>query len=390
MKFTHLFIFALLFGMSCSSPEKLMQKGNYDALIEKSVKNLIKKPNSEEDANNLDKAYKLANDRDLDRIKYLKMEGNPNTWDEMLGLYASLKNRQASVRRVLPLHVGGRTIQYEYVDYDAEMVAAKHKAADYYYNHGKKLMEGKTKESYRQAYGELRRAQDYSGDSYSDLNQLINQTHDLGMSRVLVSAMNKTILNLPADFMDGLVAVNANELNSQWVEYYTRKMDKEPQYDYYIDIILQNIEVSPDGVQDKDAIQKKTVDNGFEYVLDNKGNVMKDTAGNDIKIKKYKEIQCTLIETHQAKDCNIKGEIEFSSANPQALIKKQPIGAATHFEHVSARAIGDVNALTPESKQLIEMKPVPFPDDIRMVVDCTEALKKAINEAIQYNRGILQ
>jgi hypothetical protein len=390
MKFTHLLIFALLFIMSCSSPEKLLQKGNYDALIEKSVKNLIKKPDSEEDANMLDKAYKLANDRDLDRIKYLKMEGNPNTWDEMLGLYSSLKNRQASVRRVLPLHVGGRTIQYEYVDYDAEIVAAKHKAADYYYNHGKKLMEGKTKDSYRQANNEFRRAKDYSGDSYSDLGQLINQTRELGISRVLVSSMNKTILNLPADFMDGLVAVNANELNSEWVEYYTRKMDKEPSYDYYIDIILQNIEVSPDVVQDKDAIQKKTVDNGYEYVLDSKGNVMRDTAGNDIKVKKYKEIQCTLIETHQVKDCNIKGEIEFSSANPQALIKKQPIGAATHFEHVSARAVGDVNALTPESKQLIEMKPMPFPDDIRMVVDCTEALKKAINEAIQYNRGILQ
>jgi hypothetical protein len=376
--------------MSCSSPEKLLVKGNYDALIEKSVKNLIKKPTSEEDADNLDKAYKLANDRDLDRIKYLKMEGNPNTWDEMLSLYGGLKNRQASVRRVLPLHVGGRTIQYEYVDYDAEMVAAKRKAAEYYYNHGKKLMEGKTKESYRQANSELIRAQDYSGDSYPDLGQLISQTRDLGMSRVLVSSMNKTILNLPADFMDGLVAVNANEMNSQWVEYYTRKMDKEPRYDYYIDIILQNIEVSPDVVQDKDAIQKKTVDNGFEYVLDSKGNVMRDTAGNDIKIKKYKEIQCTLIETHQLKDCNIKGEIEFSSVNPQSLLKKQPIGASTHFEHVSARAVGDVNALTPESRQLIEMKPMPFPDDIRMVVDCTEALKKAINEAIQYNRGILQ
>ena len=390
MKFTRLLIFGLLFIMSCSSPEKLLQKGNYDALIEKSVKNLIKKPDSEEDANMLDKAYKLANDRDLERIKYLKMEGNPNTWDEMLGLYSSLKNRQASVRRVLPLHAGGRTIQYEYVDYDAEIVAAKHKAADYYYNHGKILMEGRTKESYRQANYEFRRAQDYSGDSYSDLGQLINQTRELGISRVLVSSMNKTILNLPADFMDGLVAVNASELNSEWVEYYTRKMDKEPSYDYYIDIILQNIEVSPDVVQDKDAIQKKTVDNGFEYVLDSKGNVMRDTAGNDIKVKKYKEIQCTLIETHQLKDCNIKGEIEFSSANPQSLLKKQPIGAVMHFEHVSARAVGDVNALTPESKQLIQMKPVPFPDDIRMVVDCTEALKKAINDAIQYNRGILQ
>jgi len=374
----------------CASPEKLLQKGNYDALIEKSVKGLIKNPGSEEDASMLDKAYKLANDRDQERVKYLRMEGNPNSWDEVLGIYASLKNRQASVRRVLPLSINGRTIQYEYIDYDAEIVSAKRKAAEYYNAHGRKLMENRSKDSYRQAYYELRKAQDYSGDSYPDINQLISQCHMLGTSRALVAVVNRTIINLPPEFTDGLVAVNANELNTEWVEYYTRKLDQNIEYDYFIDIVLQTIEVSPDLVQDRDAIEKKTIENGFEYLLDAKGNVMRDTAGNDIKIKKYKEIQCTVIETHQQKDCQIKGEIEFLSANPQTLLKKQPIVAGTHFEHVSARAIGDLNALSPEKKQMVELKPLPFPEDVRMIIDCTEALKRSINEAIQYNRGLIR
>jgi hypothetical protein len=367
-----------------------MQRGDYDALVQKSIKNLIKNPNSEEDATMLDKAYKLANDRDLERVKYLKMEGNPNTWDEMLSLYSNLKNRQSSVRRVLPLQMGGQSIQYDFVDYDAEIVAAKRKAAEYFYTHGHKLMENKTKESYRQAYYELFKAKNYSGDSYHDLDQVISEAKYLGMSRVLVGLVNQTIINLPPEFIDGLATVNANELNSEWVEYYTRKLDKNIQYDYYIDIILQVIEVSPDLVQDKDLIEKKTIENGFEYVLDAKGNVMKDTSGNDIKIKKYKEIQCTVIESHQQKDCNIRGEIEFTSVNPQTLLKKQPIAAGTHFEHISARAIGDLNALSPEKKLLVALEPVPFPNDIRMIIDCTEALKKSINEAINYNRGIIR
>jgi hypothetical protein len=384
------FIFGIMLLFGCASPEKLLQKGNYDAIVEKSIKNLIKNPTSEEDAVMLDKAYKLANDRDLERVKYLKTEGNPNTWDEMLSLYSNLKNRQASVRRVLPLHIGGRTVEYDFVDYDAEIVAAKRKAAEYYYAHGQKLMENKTKESYRQAYYELVKAKNYSGDSYRDLSQVIYEAKYLGMSRVLISVVNRTIINLPQEFSDGLVAVNANEISSEWVEYNTRKIDNTVQYDYYIDIILQAIDVSPDLVQDKDLIEKKTVDNGFEYVLDAKGNVMKDTAGNDIKIKRYKEIQCTVIESHQVKDCIIKGEIEFLSTNPQSLLKKQPIAANTHFEYVSARAIGDVNALSPEKKKLIAIKPVPFPNDIQMIIDCTEALKKSINEAINYNRGIIR
>ena len=387
--YSRLFLGMLLLLIGCASPKKLMQQGNYDLLIDKSVKALIKNPNSEEDASLLDKAYKLANDRDLERVKYLKMEGNPNSWDEILSLYATLKNRQSSVKRVLPLHIAERTVQYEFIDYDAEIVDAKQKAGEYFNAHGRKLMENKNKESYRQAYNELRRAKDYSGGSYRDLDQLINKARYLGTSRVLINMVNHTIINLPPEFTDGLVAVNANELNSEWVEFYTRKLEKDEQYDYYVDIVLQAINVSPDQVKDKDLIEKKTVENGFEYVLDAKGNVMKDTSGNDIKIKKYKEIQCTVIESHQQKDCNIQGEIEFVSVNPNSLLKKQPIAAGTHFEHVSARAIGDMNALSPEKKQLIELEPIPFPDDIRMIIDCTEALKKSINEAIHYNRGLI-
>ncbi len=390
MKAYYSFFLSVLLLISCSSPEKLLTQGNYDALIEKSVKNLIKKPDSEEDANMLDKSYKLANDRDLERIKYLKTEGNPNTWDEMLSLYSNLKNRQTSVRRVLPLHIGGRTVQYDFVDYDAEIVAAKRKASEYYHTHGLKLMENKTKESYRQAYYELVKAKNYSGDSYRNLDQVINEAKYLGMSRALVGVVNRTIINLPAEFTDGLVATNATQLNSEWVEYYTRKPDTDIKFDYYIDIILQAINVSPDLVEDKDIIEKKTIENGFEYVLDAKGNVMKDTSGNDIKIKKYKEIQCTVIETHQMKDCNITGEIEFHSANPQSLLKKQPIAAGTHFEHISARAVGDINALSPEKKQLVDIDRIPFPNDIGMILDCTEALKKSIHEVLLYNRGTIQ
>jgi hypothetical protein len=389
MRIFYGFILTTIILVACSSPEKLLQRGDYDSLIEKSVKNLIKNPGSGEDAALLEKAYKLANDRDLERIKYLKMESNPNSWDEILNLYGSLKNRQSSVKRVLPLHIGSQTIQYEYIDYDAEIIDAKRKAAEYFYNHGLKLMENKNKDSYRQAYFELGKAKNYSGGSYRDLDQIIEEAHYLGMSRALISVINKTIINLPQEFTDGLIAVNASQLNTTWVEYYTRKPNETLRFDYFIDIVLQSIAVSPDLVQEKDIIEKKTIENGFEYVLDTKGNVMKDTAGNDIKIKKYKEIQCTVIESYQQKDCNIKGEIEFSSINPQTLLKRQPIAAGIHFEHVSARAVGDMNALSPEKRSIVEIDPVPFPNDIQMIIDCTENLKKSINEGISYNRGII-
>jgi hypothetical protein len=387
--FAPIVLLALLM-FCCSSPEKLMQQGNYDAIIEKSIKSLIKNPDDGEAASMLDKAYKLANERDLDRVKYLKLEDNPNTWDEMLSLYSNLKNRQASVKRVMPMKVGNQTIQYDYVDYDAEIVTAKRKAADYYYNHGQALMNNKTKDSYREAYYDFVKAKNYSGGSYPGLDQMINDAQYLGTSRALISVVNRTVLNLPQEFLDDLVSVNASEINSQWVEYYTRKPSTNVPFDYYIDIVLQSVNVTPDLVKDKDRIEKKKIDDGFQYVLDAKGNVMKDTAGNDIKIKKYKEIQCTVIESSQTKDCNISGEIDFYTSNPETLLSKQPIVGGMHFEHISARAVGDLNALTPESKKLVDLDPVPFPDDLQMTLDCAGPLKQSIYDVIKSNRGIIR
>ncbi len=386
--FASLLITVLFYA--CSSPEKLLQRGNYDALIDKSIKKIIKDPNSQDDIELLDKAYKLANDRDLDRIKYLKLEGNPNSWDEVLMLYSNLKNRQSKVQKVLPLNLRGRTITYEYIDYDSQMVEAKRKAAEYFYSHGKALMENKTKESYRQAYIELTRASEYSGGAYPDLDQMIDEAKYMGISRVLVSVVNSTPIRLPEDFMENLLAINTYGLNSEWVEYHFKPLDQETLFDYYIDVNLQIIDVSPEMVDDNDRLIKRKVEDGFEYVLDSRGNVMKDSAGNDIKIPKYKELTCTVIEKVQRKSVTLKGEIELISANPKRLISKDPVSATTNFEHKSARAVGDIEALDKETRQAVEVEEIPFPDDIAMIYDTSEGLKQAITDVIRNKRRYIQ
>jgi len=376
--------------VSCSSPEKLLQRGDYDGLIDKSVKKIIKDPNSQEDIELLDKAYKLANDRDLDRIKYLKLEGNPNSWDEVLMLYSRLKDRQTKVQKVLPLNLHGRTISYQYIDYDSQMVEAKRKAAEYFYSHGKALMENKTKDSYRQAYVELSKASGYSGGAFPDLDQMIDESRYMGMSRVLVSVINSTPLRLPEDFMENLLAINTYGLNSEWVEYHFKPLDQETVFDYYVDINLQIIDVSPELVDDNDRLVKRKVQDGFEYVLDSRGNVMKDTAGNDIKIPKYKELTCTVIEKIQTKSVTLKGEIEVISANPKRLISKDPISATTQFQHTSARAVGDIEALDEETKKAVSVEEIPFPDDISMIYDTSEGLKQAITDVIRNKRQYIR
>jgi hypothetical protein len=379
------FLITALILSSCGSSKKMLEKGNYDAAIQRAVKKIRKDPDSPKDIEALDRAYKIANQQDEERVTFLEREDNPNNYDEVFAIYSRMKNRQSLVRTVTPMNLNGRTIDYPYVDYDARIISAKRKAADYYYHSGKNLMKTGTKEAYRQAHYDMSKAQEYSGGMYPDLDPLIEESRFKGISRVIVLTNNMTQINLDPQWEADLLEIDTRGFEKEWVEYHFKHLNEDISYDYTIFVNLENIAISPDEVKEKDNLYKKKVEDGFDYVLDASGNVMKDTAGNDIKIPRYKELHCTLIETHQFKSVGINGNIEIIAENPKKLLRREPIGAENMFEHHSARAVGDLNALDTEAKQMIENEAVPFPTDFEMLFMCTETLKPAIREGIRKN-----
>jgi hypothetical protein len=74
------------------------------------------------------------------------------------------------------------------------------------------------------------------------------------------------------------------------------------------------------------------------------------------------------------------------SNNPKKLLKKEPIGAENVFDHHSARAVGDIEALDDQTKELIKSEYIPFPDDMQMIFNTAQTLKPAIQSAIYRNR----
>lgn len=364
-----------------------MQQGDYDGVIDKTVKKLIKDPSDQDDIKALDRAYKLANERDLARIKLLKTENNPAGYDEIFRRYESLRFRQQKVRTVLPLQMGGRTINYDYIDYDAELVSAKKSAAEYYYQHGKELLQNPDKESARTAHHELSLARDYSGDAYPDLNDLLLEARERGVSRVIVEVQNSERIMVSPEFRDELLTFNTSGLSNEWVEYHFRHLNQNINYDYAIVVNLLDILVSPEEVKTEDKIYRKEIEDGFDYVLDQNGNVMKDSTGNDIKIPKYKTLQSTLIETFQRKTLTIRGQVEIIQLSPsEKLLIKEPVAAENVFQHSSARAVGDKGALDQAALQKLENEYIPFPPDVEMIFSTAETLKPAIRNAIYRNR----
>ncbi len=382
--FLLLTVSALLLA-GCGSSKKQVESGNYDAAIAKAVKALRKNSDSSKDIASLERAMNIVTDQDNERIRYLKIEGRPNAYDEIYLIYKRMSDRQSLVRTVTPLEYNGRTVQFPYVDYMQEMVMAKKKAADFYYAHGQELMKNGTKDSYRQAYAEFVRAQEYVGD-YDGIGQMLQESRYLGISRVYVTVKNYSVIKFPEEFEKDLLALDLPRLNSEWVEYHTALLDQNTQFDYLVNVNLRLVGVSPDRQFQRDSLIKKTVQDGFDYVKDARGNVLKDSLGNDVRAAKYKSLQCALIQTVQQKECVIQGDVEVLALNPEKMLKKDPIGATSNFEHISARAIGDVDALSAEQKTMLQSQVVPYPPDIEMVIMCSENLKNAIRGLIQQNR----
>ena len=382
-----IFILTILLA-GCGSSKKQLEKGNYDAAIQKAVKDLRKDPKDTKQIDILNQAYKIANEQDNERVRMLKMEGKPNSWDEIYLVYKALNDRQALVRTLPPLNMNGRSIEFPYVDYIQDMVNAKRKAADFYYAHGDELMKSGIKESYRQAFAEYMRAKEYVGD-YEGIDNKIQDAKLRGISKVFISIQNSSMLKFPKEFEDDLLALDLPRLNSEWVEYSTQNLNENTQYDYFVNVNVKNIMVSPDQSLQRDSVIKRRIEDGFTYVMDKKGNVMKDSLGNDIKQTKYKNLQCALVETIQSKTCRIDGDVDVIQMNPNKELRKDPIRAESNFENISSRALGDIQALNANQLERTKTSIVPFPTDIAMVIRCSQSLKMAIRGAIQNDKRFI-
>jgi hypothetical protein len=384
---TILTLLIILFASGCKSPRKYYIKGSYDSAIRGAVKKLKKNKRNDKMIFILEKSYNLANLRDREQISYLNLEGNPDRWKQVLNLYNNLKNRQAMIRPVLPLRVSsGRVVDFSFVNYDEEIIRAKNNAADFYYTRGSLLLENATKESARRAYADFMNIRNFYNE-YKDSEEKIQQALVIGTNYVIFKMTNSSGLPLPVAFEQELTALSMHDLNRRWLTYHTNEI-KDAFYDYSIQLNILNILVSPESIKEIQYTETKEIQDGFQYVLDERGNVRKDSLGNDIKVPKMKIITCNLIETQQKKSARITGRIDVINNQTKQLVKSDPVISDFFFDHVSLVPVGDINALSDETRKKIGNKPMPFPSDPDIILQTGHILKGMTKNILLSNRGL--
>jgi hypothetical protein len=383
-------IFTLLLPIAiilsgCASSNRLMQKGSYDQAINKSVKKLLKNPAKVKELTVLANSYKLANEKDMDKIAFLKKSGEPDIWDEVFALYNNLKLRQDKVK-VLSEELLGQ-IAFDEVDYTTEILAAKKKAAEYFYVHAETLLALNDRENARLAYSELMKVKSYYA-SYRDADSLTEVALEQGTAHVLFRILNATTIPLPADFESLLTKISMADLNQLWIQYDTKEVEGRD-YAYIILMNIKAIDVSPEYLKEIQYTETKEVQDGYTYLLDSLGNVMHDSLGNDIKIPKYKTIKCIVTETQQKKTALIGGSLDYLSAETEDLIKTDPVTAETCFENYFATANGDLDALSDETKKKIGNSYMPFPASPAMILQAGEVLKDMVKDIVWKYKSLL-
>lgn len=379
MKRVILLLLPFLFLMSCTSSKKYLEKGNYTMAVKKSVTRLQKKSDREKEIWVLTQALPKANQENLDRIAYLKKTGQPDIWEEVNMNYRQLKNRQDLVNTLPPVVL--EAIGFKYVNYDSDIAESEKKACEYFYAHAKQLLSKNDKMLARQAYDELNKIKNYYND-YKDVNTLISQAAWLGTTRVLFFMENNSNSLMPAAFEQDFMSINLSDLDTKWVEYHTR-VQENVQYDYTIGLSIRNIDVSPERIRERSWTESRQIEDGWTYLYDSRGNVMKDSLGNDIKVIKYVTVVCHLVEVNQAKEALLAGKLTFTNNATNQMLDTEPVSAKSVFGNNYIIANGDLRALTPATRNRLGSTPVPFPGDFDMIMMAREYLQQSVRSVIR-------
>lgn len=377
---------------SACNPSKLIERGDYNGAVSLSVKKLSgKKKKKEKFVRALEEGFQRATANDMRKAKRLEKENRLENWVEINRIHQRIRKRQELVEPLLPLYAdNGYKADFKFVNIDGLESDSKEKAAHFYYVEGKRLLakgQKGDKVAARQAHDEFEKIGKYY-NRYKDEDRLMEEALSLGTVHVLFKIENRSHSILSRDFEREIKRISVRDLESKW-----RQVHLNPQsglkYDYNVVMNLHQIDVSPDVFREREYLDDKTIEDGWEYVLDANGNVMKDTAGNDIKIPRKVLIKARVFETFQQKSAIVSGTLDFYDNWNRERIHSEPITAEAIFENYAATFRGDQRALSEESKQKIGNQPLPFPTDESLVLQAADQIKPAIKRKIARSRILI-
>lgn len=367
--------------------EKQLHSGNYDVAIANALKKLENnkdKKRKQKFVVMLEDAYYKVVERNLKTIEHLKKDGNPEQYRAIYEIYTDLNARQEAIKPVLPLKIGNKYLNLNFNDYSNEIVDYRYKVSDYLIDKGIALLDSDDKYNAREAYDIFRYIENIN-PNFEETRELMLEAHQKGIDYVIVNIENRTRQIIPARLEQDLLDFDTYGLDQFWTEYHANK-DEAIAYDYAMQLQLKRILISPEELREKQLVRRKQIVDGWEYQLDDNGNVMKDSLGNDIKVDKIINIRARFSEFNQFKSTQVLADVVYTDLKSNQVLDAFPIDTEFIFENRFGVYRGDKRALTNNDRALLRQRRVHFPSDEQMVYDSGENIKQRLKQIINSYR----
>src|SRR5690606_3769887 len=219
------------------------------------------------------------------QIDFMLKDGNPAHLEKVYNKYVQLKAIQERIRPLLPLRINdrGRNASFDFVDYDNNILKVKDGLSDYLYNNALGLLaSAKYKADYRAAYEDLEYLQRINPGFRQTLAKM-DEAYNGGLEFVRVEIGNQTQQIIPERLERELMDFNSYGIDNFWLQYHTNPL-AHVKYDYLMNLDFMEINISPERINETQIIKEKQIKDGYKYLLDDKGNTVKDSLGNAIKV----------------------------------------------------------------------------------------------------------
>ena len=228
---------------SCSTGKRLLEKGDYDGSVIKSVARLQKDPGNRTALKTLKQAYRFAMDDHMDNIRNAKLSSNVLRWEDVAEEYEQLNRLNEEIKKCAVCRDEIRGTD----QYITELSEAKLKAAEVRYARGLKFLAEKNRFSAKKAYYDFERASHLYPD-FKDSRQKLDDAYWAAVLKVVVEPVEVTssVYRFSNDyFQDKIYEYLENYEDRSFIKFYTpkeaRKQDLVP--DQVLSLNFQDFEV---------------------------------------------------------------------------------------------------------------------------------------------------
>ncbi|AWG27361.1 hypothetical protein [Flavobacterium kingsejongi] len=388
-KITFLIVAALLVSCGVRQTTNMISSGDFDGAIDKAINNLRTNKTSKGKQDYiylLEEAFAKAKERDLRDIDFMVREANPNNLERIYVTYVQLKERQEKIRPILPLPLirEKRDAIFPFDDYFAKIISSRDALSKHLYANSKALLLTNDKMAFRRAYDDFAYLEQIN-PNYKDTRKLMEEAQFKGTDFVRVYAQNQTNSVIPVQLERDLLDFSTYGLDDKWTVYHNTQQ-KNVYYDYGLAINFRNILISPEQVSEKEFTRERQIKDGYQNLLDSRGNVVKDSLGKAIQVDRIVTLRAIVREVVQFKSTQLNAQVDYIDLRSNQLIQSFPLSSRSVFENVYAGYKGDKDAIEQSYYIYFMRGAMPFPSNEQMVYDTGENLKLKLKNILNQNQ----